>query len=143
MAVHAFKSLPSKTFCIVAITLAASVISVSATADDKAPETATTSSEVAADFQITKASDGLIRSGIKAFNKGNFEKAVSLNKAVIRIRPSRRKTAVAQANLCASLGKLGDMAQAELACEAALNLNPDLETAKSNRNLLRVHLAQK
>jgi len=54
---------------------------------------------------------------------------VALNKAVIRIRPNRMKTAIAQANLCASYAKLEDLELASAACDAALALRPGLDVA--------------
>jgi len=85
----------------------------------------------------------LIKSGVKAFKTGDYAKAVALNKAVIRIRPSRMKTAIAQANLCASYAKLEDFELASAACNVALDLRPGLDVAKSNKALLRTRLAQK
>jgi len=108
-----------------------------------AGETGTAAVTTAADFQVKSSSYGLIRSGVKAFDRGNYAKSVALNKAVIRIRPNRIKTAIAQSNLCASYGKLGDFEQAATACKAALELRPELEAAKSNQALLKTRLAQK
>ena len=80
---------------------------------------------------------------MKAFKTGDYAKAVALNKAVIRIRPSRMKTDIAQANLCASYAKLEDFELASAACNVALDLRPGLDVAKSNKALLRTRLAQK
>lgn len=115
------------------------ILPVSAMAD----ETETAPIAAASEFQVKSSSNGLIKSGVKAFNRGDYAKSVALNKAVIRIRPSRMKTAIAQTNLCASYAKLGDFVQAETACEAAPNLRPDLETVRSNQALLRTRLVQK
>lgn len=108
-----------------------------------AGENTATPVTVATDFQVKSSSNGLIKSGVKAFNSGDYAKSVAMNKAVIRVRPSRMKTAIAQANLCASYAKLGDTQQAATACEAALKLRPELEIAKANQTLLRTQLAQK
>lgn len=120
--------------CLSAATLA---LPASAMAEDTKPTV------VAADYQVKSSSNGLIKSGVKAFNKGDYAKAASLNKAVIRIRPSRMKTAIAQANLCASLAKLDELEQAADACEAALELRPEMDIAKSNQALVKIRLAQK
>lgn len=130
---------PLKTLAICTISAAAFILPASAMAGETAPTVTT----VAADYQVKSSSNGLIKSGVKAFNKGNFAKAVSLNKAVIRSRPNRTKTAIAQANLCASLAKLDRIEQAAEACDAALELRPGLDVAKSNQALLQVRLAQK
>jgi tetratricopeptide (TPR) repeat protein len=97
----------------------------------------------ATDYQVKTSSNGLIKSGVKAFKRGDYAKSVALNKAVIRIRPNRMKTAIAQANLCASYAKLDDLELASAACDAALDLRPGLDVAKSNKALLRTRLAQK
>ena len=131
-----------KALAICSISAAAFILPASVMAGETAPA-APTVTTVAADYQVKTSSNGLIKSGVKAFNKGNFAKAVSLNKAVIRSRPNRTKTAIAQANLCASLAKLDKIEQAAVACDAALELRPELEVAKSNQALLQVRLAQK
>jgi len=97
----------------------------------------------ATDYQVKSSSNNLIKSGVKAYKSGDYAKSVALNKAVIRIRPSRMKTAIAQANLCASYAKLDDIEQASVACDAALALRPELEIAQSNQAVLRTRLAQK
>lgn len=127
------------TMALGAFASAAFILPVSAMADD----TSSVPVAAATDFQVKSSSNNLIKSGVKAFNKGDFAKSVAMNKAVIRIRPSRLKTAIAQANLCASYAKLDDLEQASKACDAALALRPELEEAKSNQALLRTRLAQK
>lgn len=128
-----------KTLAICTISVAALIMPASAMANETAPAATT----VTADYQVKSSSNGLIKSGVKAFKKGNYAKAVSLNKAVIGTRPNRQKMAIAQANLCASLAKLEEVEQAVEACDAALKLRPGLDVAKSNRALLKVRLAQK
>lgn len=97
----------------------------------------------ATDYQVKSSSNGLIKSGVKAFKRGDYAKSVALNKAVIRIRPNRMKTAIAQANLCASYAKLDDLELATAACDKALALRPGLDVATVNKALLRTRLAQK
>jgi len=121
------------------LTAAIFILPASAMAGEKpnAPVAAAT------DYHVKSSSNGLIKSGVKAFKRGNYAKSVALNKAVIRIRPNRMKTAIAQANLCASYAKLEDLELASAACDAALDLRPGLDVAKSNKALLRTRLAQK
>lgn len=127
------------TLAICTVTAAALILPASAMAGEAAPAPVV----AATDYQVKSSSNGLIKSGVKAFNSGDYAKSVALNKAVIRIRPSRMKTAIAQANLCASYAKLDDIEQASVACDAALALRPELEVAQSNQSLLRTRLAQK
>ena len=94
-------------------------------------------------FEVTRATDGVIKMGVTAFNKGDYAKSVAMNKAAIRSGISKRKKAIAQSNLCASWAMLGDLVQAEKACEAALELRPDYDPAVANMNLLTIKLAQK
>lgn len=117
---------------------AALTLPASAMANEGAVETTTPT-----EFQVVSTSNGLVRDGVKAYKKGDFEKSVALNKAVIRIRPSKRKIAVAQSNLCAGLAMLGNLEQAETACDEALRLRPGFEPAQSNKTLLAIKLAQK
>ena len=137
MTYNPLKSGAIATLAICTLSAAALIMPASAMAGETAPTTIT------ADYQVKSSSDGLIKSGVKAFNKGDYAKSVSLNKAVIGIRPSRMKTAIAQANLCASYAKLEEMEKAAKACDAALALRPALEVAKSNQELLKTRLAQK
>jgi len=129
---------PVRALAICTISASAFILAASAMAGETGP----TSTTVIADYQVKSSSNGLIKSGVKAFNNGNYAKAVSLNKAVIGARPSRKKTAIAQANLCASLAKLEKVEAAAKACDAALKLSPGLDIAKSNQALLNVRLAQ-
>lgn len=115
------------------------ILPTSAMADETAPVPVA----AATDYQVKSSSNSLIKSGVKAYKSGDYAKSVALNKAVIRIRPNRMKTAIAQANLCASYAKLDDIEQASIACDAALALRPELDIAKSNQALLRIRLAQK
>jgi len=139
MTLNPLKTGAVATLAICSLSAAALIFPASAMAD----ETETAPVVAAADFQVKSSSNSLIKSGVKAFKTGDYAKSVAMNKAVIRIRPSRMKTAIAQTNLCASYAKLGDMEQAASACESALKLRPKLEIAKANQALLRTTLAQK
>lgn len=139
MTINSHKSATLKAFAICSMSAAALVIPASAMAGETAPAPTT----IATDYQVQSSSNSLIKSGVKAFNKGDYAKSISLNKAVISIRPSRVKTAIAHSNLCASYAKLEKMKEAADACETALKIRPGLDVAKANQALLRTRLAQK
>ncbi len=94
------------------------------------------------DFNVTKATNGAVRLGIKAYSKGDYARSVALHKSALRQGLSSRKAAIVQSNLCASWAKLGDYVQAEIACEKALELRPGYEPAKANMERLTIKLAQ-
>lgn len=139
MTFNPLKSGALKAFAICSITAASLILPASAMAGEAGEKPVA----VATDYQVKSSSNSLIKSGVKAFKNGDYARSVGLNKAVIKIRPSRLKTAIAQANLCASYAKLEKMEQASDACEAALKLRPGLEVAQANQGLLRTRLAQK
>lgn len=112
------------------------LIPASAMAGEKATTPAT-------QFEVTRTTDGVVKAGVKAFHKGDYAKSVALNKTAIRNGMSKRKRAVAQSNLCASWAMLDNLAQAEKACKAALELRPDYGPARANIDLLTIKLAQK
>jgi len=118
------------TFAIGTLTAATLIMPTSAMAGETTPAAVV----AATDYQVKSSSNGLIKSGVKAFKSGDYAKSVAMNKAVIRIRPNRMKTAIAQANLCASYAKLDDIERASVACDAALALRPELEVAKISRD---------
>lgn len=93
-------------------------------------------------FQVSSTTDGLVKLGVKAFKRGDYERAIRMNEQALRASLSRRKTAVAQSNLCASYAKLDMMPQAQVACDAALELRPDYAPALANKGALTVRLAQ-
>jgi len=115
------------------------LLPASAMADEKTAETVTAESS----FNVALTTDGVVKSGVKAYRKGDFEKSIALHNAAIRGRMSKRKTAVAQSNICASWAMIGDLSKAEEACEAALELRPDYAPALANMELLNIKLAQK
>ena len=95
------------------------------------------------DFVVKSTTDGRIKLGVKAFNKGDFEKSAAYNRQAIRASLSRKKTAIAQSNLCAAYAKLEMMDEAQMACTAALELRPDYAPAQANKAALTIRLAQK
>ena len=94
------------------------------------------------EFEVVQATNGTVKLGVKAFQKGDYARSVALHKSALRQGLSSRKAAIVQTNLCASWAKLGDYVQAETACETALELRPDYGPAKANMNLITVKLAQ-
>lgn len=94
------------------------------------------------DFNVTKATNGAVKLGIKAYHKGDYAKSVALHKSALRQGLSSRKAAIVHSNLCASWAKLGDYVQAETACETALELRPGYEPAQANMDRLTIKLAQ-
>ena len=96
----------------------------------------------AASFVSATASDGNIRAGVSAFQKGDYAKAITFQKAALNGRMSPRKAAVAQSNLCAALGAMGEFDLAKEACDEALSLRPNYKPAITNKSALRVELAK-
>lgn len=101
------------------------------------------SAPAAAEFVVASGGDSLIRSGAKAFKRGNAERAVVLTRAALKGNMSDKRAAIAQSNLCAAYASLGDMESAKTACDTALALRPDYEPAKTNKAALTYQLAQK
>lgn len=93
-------------------------------------------------FQVKSASDGNIRAGAKAFKKGDFAKSAMFSRVAIKSSLSNKREAIAQSNLCAAYGAMGEMEQARLSCETALKLRPGYEPAVANKAALRYKLAQ-
>lgn len=96
-----------------------------------------------ANFVVKSTTDARIKLGVKAFNKGDFERSASYNRQAIKASLSRRKTAIAQSNLCATYAALDMMDDAQTACTAALELRPDYAPAQANKAALTIRLAQK
>ena len=94
-------------------------------------------------FSVKTTTDYNVRAGVDAFRKGNFERSVAYNEAAIKSRMSAKRKAVAQSNLCAALANLGELEKAEAACDAALELRPDLKEAAQNKSALNFKLVQK
>lgn len=94
-------------------------------------------------FVVKSTTDGRIKLGVKAFKKGDFERSASYNRQAIKASLSRKKTAIAQSNLCAAYAKLDLMDEAQTACTAALELRPDYAPALANKAALTIRLAQK
>jgi len=94
-------------------------------------------------FTVSTTTDGRIRSGVKAFKKGDYSKAVSMTRSALKTSLSARKAGIAQSNLCAAYAKLEMMDEAKAACNAALELRPDYAPAQANKAALTIRLAQK
>lgn len=97
----------------------------------------------ASEFVVKSTTDGRIKLGVKAFKKGDFEKSASYSRQALNASLSRKKTAIAQSNLCAAYARLDMIEEAQTACSAALELRPDYAPAQSNNAALEIRLAQK
>jgi len=95
------------------------------------------------DFVVKSTTDGLIKMGVKAFKRGDFERAARLNEQATRSSLSRQKTAIAHSNLCAAYAKLEMFDEANKACATALELRPNYTPAETNKASLTIRLAQK
>jgi len=118
---------------LAALTLSAALPSASAMAAEP----------VADGFTVSSTTDGRIRSGVKAFKKGDYKKAVSFHRAALKSPLSVRKAGIAQSNLCAAYAKLDMMDDAKTACASALELRPNYAPAQANKAALTIRLAQK
>ena len=96
----------------------------------------------AENFVVQKTTDGRIKLGVKAFKKGDFEKAVRVTQSALNTSLSPKKAAIAHSNLCAAYAQLEMLDKAQQACAAALELRPDYEPARSNKASLTIRLAQ-
>ena len=94
-------------------------------------------------FIVTSTTDGRIKLGVKAYNKGDFNKTVRATRSALKRGISSRKAAIAHSNLCAAYAKLDMMDEAKQACAAALELRPNYEPARHNKASLTIRLAQK
>ena len=108
------------------------------------PAAGAMAADIAVDgFTVSTTTDGRIRSGVKAFKKGDYKKAVSFHRAALKTSLSPRKAGIAQSNLCAAYAKLEMMDEAQAACTSALELRPDYAPAQANKAALTIKLAQK
>ena len=94
-------------------------------------------------FETASTTNGNVRLSVKAFKKGNFERSVAFSKAALKSNMSNRRAAIAQSNLCAAYGEMGELELAAEACDKALELRPDYQPAVANREALTIRLAQK
>lgn len=83
-------------------------------------------------FTVKTTTNGKVRLGVSAFDKGDFEKSVRLNESALKSSLSPKKAAVAHSNICAAYAEMGDFTSARIACDAALTLRPGYEPAVSN-----------
>jgi len=134
------KSIGLSALAAVALTVtlpAASAMAADASTASAAPVTST------AVFQVKSAADGKIRAGVSAFEKGDYQKALTFNRSALSGGGlSPRKAAIVQSNLCAAYAMIGEMDKASSACATALELRPNYAPAKANKAALTVKLAQ-
>ncbi len=120
---------------LLTLTIAAMMIPVGASASDiTAPST---------ELTVQSSTDGMIKLGAKAFQKGEFERSIAYHNRALKSGLSKKRKAVAQSNICAANAALGNMEAAREACDAALELRPGFEPAQNNKAALTVMLAQK
>jgi len=100
-------------------------------------------SAMAADgnYVASSASSPVIRAASQAFNRGDYKESAALSRAALQSSLSKRKTAIAQSNLCAAYAKLEMFDEASEACEKALELHPGYEPAEKNQAQLTIRLA--
>lgn len=102
-------------------------------------------SAIAADsngFTASTAADSKIRIAAMEFKRGDFAKSATFSKSALKGGMNRRKQAVAQSNLCAAYGAMGELERAGKACDAAIALRPGYAPATANKAALTVRLAQ-
>ncbi len=122
---------------LISLTIAAlSFSAASAMAADVTPP-------AAGSFVVTSAADNNIRLAVQAFKKGDYAKSVSRSQKALKSRLSDSRAAIAQSNLCAAHGAMGDMDEAKAACDAAIDLRADYAPAAANKAALTVMLAEK
>lgn len=92
-------------------------------------------------FVISTTADGNIRAGVNAFKQGDYKKAAVFQKAALKGKMRAKKAAIAQSNLCAAYGAMGELEAAREACTAALSLRPDYAPAMTNQAQVTVKLA--
>ena len=95
------------------------------------------------DFIVQKTTDGRIKLGVKAFNKGHYKKAIRATRSALSTSLSPKKAAVAHSNLCAAYAKLDMLDEAKQACAAALEIRPGYDAAEINKASLTIRVAQK
>ncbi len=104
---------------------------------------ADTAPQAPASFSVQSAADAGIRAGARAFKKGDFTRSISLSRAALKGSMSNKRAAIAQSNLCAAYGSMGDMEKASSACAEALTLRPGYAPAIENKAALTVQIAKK
>ncbi|PHR59247.1 MAG: hypothetical protein COA47_09805 [Robiginitomaculum sp.] len=87
-------------------------------------------------FALKSNSNGKIRAGANAFQKGDFSKAAFFQKAALKSGLSKSRKAAAYTNLCAAEGALGNLEAAKTACASALELRPDAWQAANNSGVV-------
>lgn len=92
-------------------------------------------------FVIATTADGNVRAGVNAFKQGDYAKSAAFQKQALKANMRAKKAAIAQSNLCAALGAMGDLDAAREACATALSLRPDYAPAMANQSALSVKLA--
>ncbi|WP_371396704.1 hypothetical protein [Fretibacter rubidus] len=92
-------------------------------------------------FTAATAADPKIRTAASEFKRGDFAKSIAFSKAALNSKMKKSKQAVAQSNLCAAYGAMGELDLAKAACDAALSIRPNYAPAMTNRAALAVRFA--
>lgn len=108
-----------------ALTLSLTLPTMSAVAKD-----ATTA------FQVKSTTNGKVRLGIRAFEKGDYEQSIRLYEAALATNMSPRKSAIVHSNICAAYGAMGKVQPAKASCKKALEIRPTYEPAQLNKAAL-------
>jgi len=92
-------------------------------------------------YEVISTTDGKIRAGVRAFKKGDLDKAAMFMRSSLKGGMNPKKLAIAQSNLCAIYGAMGESERAADACKKALKLRPSFTPALTNNNALqRAHV---
>ena len=92
-------------------------------------------------FTAATAADPKIRTAATEFKRGDFKKSAAFSRAALKGSLKKSKQAVAQSNLCAAYGALGELDLAGKACDAALAIRPNYAPAMTNKAALAVKVA--
>ena len=94
-------------------------------------------------YQVVSTTNGKIRAGVLAFKKGDLDKAAMFMRSSLKDGMSPKREAIAQSNLCAIYGAMGESERAAGACKKALKLRPSFAPALANNNVLQKAYAKK
>jgi len=88
-------------------------------------------------YEVIATTDGKIRAGVRAFKQGDLDKAAMFMRSSLKGGMNTKKQAIAQSNLCAIYGAMGESERAANACNKALKLRPNFAPALANNSALQ------
>lgn len=88
-------------------------------------------------FQVKSTTNGKVRLGIRAFEKGDYAQSIRLYETALSTNMSPRKSAIVHSNICAAYGAMGKVKMAKASCAKALELRPSYEPAQMNKAALK------